>query len=331
MGRDEGQVHLPAEMLDLIFQLLPTRDLMVVVQVCSFWREVGEAPGLWSRGVICLARGNMSMLPEVLGARRMLLVRSLRVLDWEDMPEETVEVVVGHQGLKLLDLRGVGLSSVTSSQLARLVTGLQEVWLGYCPLASSQAEAILAGVVRGSKLSRLKLSFTDLSTVEPGLLARAVSGLEEVDLSSSQLTVQQTQAVLRAAGNSRQLKKLDLAMNDSLPDVKPELLASAVLNLEEFSIGYSPVSCPQIEAIFSSINGATSLKALRIGYNRIIKFPDLRIEMTNNMEGMINLLHTVKRKSFLADVDMILLNAAFYLGYYQISMDQEWYKIVKID
>ena len=82
MGRDEGQVHLPAEMLDLIFQLLPTRDLMVVVQVCSFWREVGEAPGLWSRGVICLARGNMFMLPEVLGARRMLLVRSLRVLDW---------------------------------------------------------------------------------------------------------------------------------------------------------------------------------------------------------------------------------------------------------
>ena len=331
MGRDEGQVHLPAEMLDLIFQLLPTRDLMVVVQVCSFWREVGEAPGLWSRGVICLARGNMSMLPEVLGARRMLLVRSLRVLDWEDMPEETVEVVVGHQGLKLLDLRGVGLSSVTSSQLARLVTGLQEVWLSYSPVASSQAGAILAGVDGGSKLRRLKMSFTDLSTVEPGLLARAVSWLEEVDLSSSQLTLQQTQAVLRAAASSRQLKKLDLAMNDSLPAVKPELLASAVLNLEEFSIGYSPVSCPQIKAIFSVISGGTSLKVLKIGYNRMIQFPDERVELSKNMQGMINLLHTVKRKSFLADVDMILLNAAFYLGYYQISMDQEWYKIVKID
>ena len=331
MGRDGCQVQLPAEILDQIFQLLPSRDLRSVVQVCRFWREVGEAPGLWSWGVVCLARGNMSLLQEVLGARRTLLVRRLRVLDWEDMPEETVEVVVEHPGLRLLDLRGVGLSSATSSQLARLVTGLQEVWLGYSPLASSQAAAILAGVDGGSKLRRLKMSFTDLSTVEPGLLAGAVSWLEEVDLSSSQLTLQQTQAVLRAAASSRQLKKLDLAMNDSLPAVKPELLASAVLNLEEFSIGYSPVSCPQIEAIFSAISRGASLKVLKIGYNRMIQFPDERVELSKNMQGMINLLHTVKRKSFLSNVNVMLLDAAFYFGYYHISMDQEWYKIVKID
>ena len=130
MGRDGCQVQLPAEILDLIFQLLPSRDLRSVVQVCRFWRGVGEAPGLWSWGVVCLARGNMSLLQEVLAARRTLLVRRLRVLDWEDVPEETVRVVVEHPGLRLLDLRGVGLSSATSSHLARLVTGLQEVWLG---------------------------------------------------------------------------------------------------------------------------------------------------------------------------------------------------------
>ena len=60
MRRDGCQVQLPAEILDQIFQQLPSRDLRAVVQVCRFWREVGEAPGLWSWGVVCLARGNMS-------------------------------------------------------------------------------------------------------------------------------------------------------------------------------------------------------------------------------------------------------------------------------
>ena len=100
-------MQLPAEILDQIFQQLPSRDLRAVVQVCRFWREVGEAPGLWSWGVVCLARGNMSSLQEVPGARMMMLVRRLRVMDWEDMPEETVRVVVEHPGLRLLDLRGV--------------------------------------------------------------------------------------------------------------------------------------------------------------------------------------------------------------------------------
>ena len=273
----ECQVQLPAEILKLIFQLLPAWDLRVVVQVCSFWREVGEAPGLWAHRTVCLARGDMSSLPEVLGARRMLLVKRLRLLEWGDIPEETVRVVVEHPGLRLLELRGVSLS------------------------------------------------------VEPDLLARAVAGLEKVELRSSQLTTEQTQAVLRAAGSSRQLKKLDMAMNKSIPGVSPELLASAVLNLEEFSIGYSVLTSQQIEAIFSTISGANSLKVLRIGYNRLSKCPDERVQWLRNIEKMINVLSQIKRKSFLADVDITVLDATFYMGYYQISTNKEWYKIVRID
>ena len=322
---------MPAEILAIIFKLLHARDLRAVVQVCRFWREVGEAPGLWSWGVACMARGDMSSLPEVLGTRRMLLVRGLRVLDWEDMSEETVDVVVEHLGLRLLDLRGVCLSSADAGLLARLVSGLQEVWMGYSPLASSQAEAILENVAGGSKLRKLAMCFTDLSTVEPGLLARAVARLEEVELSSSQLTLQQTQAVLSAAGSSSTLKKLDLAMNDSLPAVKPELLAAAVLNLEEFSIGHSAVRCQQIEAIFCAISGATKLKVLKIGHNRIIEFPQKRVRTLRNVEGVINFLERVPRHSFLFHVKMILLRSAFFICCFKFSIYKEKYKIVRID
>ena len=325
-------MQLPAEILARIFQQLPWRDLKMVVQVCSFWREVGEAPVLWSRGVVCLARGSQSSLQEVLGRRRMRLARRLRVLDWEHLPEEAVVAVLEHLGLRLLDLRGVALSSADAGLLARLVTGLQGVRLGYSPLAGRQLDAILAGVAGGSgKLRKLKMCFTDLSRVEPGLLALAVAGLEEVDLSSSQLTLQQTQAVLRAAGSSSKLRKVKLAMNDSMSLVRPELLASAVLNLEQFYIGYSDVSSQQIKAIFSALIEATSPKLLKMGYNRLVEFPYERHAIIKDIEKMTNLLSRVKKKFFLSGVDIKLLISAFNLGYYQITNHQERLLINRID
>ena len=39
---------LPAEILERIFSNLPSKDLKNVVLVCKWWREVGEAPQLWT-------------------------------------------------------------------------------------------------------------------------------------------------------------------------------------------------------------------------------------------------------------------------------------------
>ena len=68
--------HLPPEMLDRVFQLLSPQDLKSVVQVCWLWRQVGERPGRWTWGV---ARSTGESMAEVLGSRRMLLVRGLRL------------------------------------------------------------------------------------------------------------------------------------------------------------------------------------------------------------------------------------------------------------
>jgi len=45
---DTGAGELPAEMLERVFLLLGPQDLNAVVLVCRRWRDVGEAPHLWT-------------------------------------------------------------------------------------------------------------------------------------------------------------------------------------------------------------------------------------------------------------------------------------------
>ena len=85
----------------------------------------------------------------------------------------------------------MNLSFVEPDMLARVVTGLEEVKFGVSPVSSQQAEAIFRVASMQTKLRKLYVSFTDLSTIEPGLLAKAVSGMEEVQLGLSQVSSQQ--------------------------------------------------------------------------------------------------------------------------------------------
>ena len=58
-----------AGLLELVFRLLPLRDLLVVLLVCRLWREVGEEPGLWAGLILRVTRENMAAMPQVLAIR----------------------------------------------------------------------------------------------------------------------------------------------------------------------------------------------------------------------------------------------------------------------
>ena len=54
---------LPPEMLERVFRLLPNRDLKNAVLVCRRWRDVGEAPSLWTWvSPHCVVRENSGCL-----------------------------------------------------------------------------------------------------------------------------------------------------------------------------------------------------------------------------------------------------------------------------
>ena len=78
-----------AGVLELVFRLLPLRDLKNVLLVCRLWRQDGEQV-LWAGGVLKVTAGNISSVVEALVDRRRLqAVRKISVV----MPEEGLRSV----------------------------------------------------------------------------------------------------------------------------------------------------------------------------------------------------------------------------------------------
>ena len=63
---------LPLELLHQILGLLAPQDLKAAVLVCRLWREVGEAPGLWTWAFLRVTRENLATMPDRLATRRLL-------------------------------------------------------------------------------------------------------------------------------------------------------------------------------------------------------------------------------------------------------------------
>ena len=219
---------LPVEMLERIFWLLPPQDLKMVVLVSRRWREVGESPGLWARFCLIVTQTNLSIMPELLGSRRLQAVRELRVKSDNSqltVSDELLQEVLKHQGLKVLDLGGTFcnlLTTVEPGLLARAVTKMEEVNLSCTGLTWEQVQAIITAVCQGSnKLKKLDLTRTyniqieklmrketeDRSEIE--LLAIAVNRLENVKL---WLTSQQAEAILRQSLVQTSLTSLNFSI-----------------------------------------------------------------------------------------------------------------------
>ena len=186
-----------------------------MVQVCRSWRAAGEAPGLWT-GLCLRATGEtVPELQEVLGWRRMLLVRGLRLVDRAPVSEGLLEKVLRHRGLKSLTLQGSDLSSVDPSLLVKIVTGLEELSLGSAGLNCHQIETVLRALNSETTLTRLNLSGNlNLAEVAPSLLAKALERLELLDLSQAVFLPLQIKALFSAAAVQKNLKSLKIGYNN---------------------------------------------------------------------------------------------------------------------
>ena len=182
-----------------------------------------------------------------------------------------------------------------------------------------------------TKPRELHVSYTDLSSVEPGLLARAVVSLEEVNIRSTELTDQQVEHILAAVGKDSRLKKFDLGDNISLKFMDPNLLATAVNMLEEVNIDCVWIKQPQLEALFTSFREQTKLKTLKIGFNSNMKFyrsvTQMRVVEIHAKVAVT--LAEVKRETVLEAESLRIIDQAFCFGHFQISLEQGRFKMIK--
>ena len=269
---------LPAELLERVFGLVPPLDRRAVLLVCRRWREVGEVPGLWAW---VLLRTDM---PEVVSTRRLGAVRALTA---GAVSEDLLQAVLRHRGLRRLELPNINVSAVRPELLGRLVGRLEDVNLFHTFLTRDQATAIFTVISQNSKLKRLNIGNNKLSSIEPALLAEAVSNLEEVSfqqrmLNSHQptsifmslsgraaLTSHQIGAVFAVAGRGTNLRHLNLVGNN-LSSVEPGHLAQVVSQLEVMNLYDTSLTGQQVEAVIQAlVRPSSTLKRLNMGCNNL--------------------------------------------------------------
>ena len=285
---------LPVEMLLGIFELVSYKDLKNVVLVCRRWREIGETPRFWSSFPAKVKTRNMSVMSEMLSSRRMKQLKKLTIestlseevshtimnhpvlrefkLSEEEEPQTIISVlnVICSRGYKgtVLDMSENDMFDIDPELLAKVVTKLQKLEINCTELTLQQAAAIFTAVSEESTMIELDISDNDLSGVDPELLAKAVNNLTTLYIENTNLTLQQTEAILTAVSEGSKMIKLNIVENN-MSGVDPGLLAKAVANLETLDIGSTELTQQQATAILSGVSKGTKLTKLNISLNNL--------------------------------------------------------------
>ena len=236
-------------------RLQDVRKIGVEAEVSGELLEaVARHPGLRR---LDMALGDLSLVqPELLaGALSRLEEVKMPSSGLTTLQAEALVTAVCEGGwmLKRLDFLGTNLSTVDARLLARAGTSLVEVNLSVTQLTQQQTKEIFTAVcAERSLLKTLNIAGNDLSSVEEGLLARAVDSLVEVNLDKTELTRQQIKEILTAicAGGSL-LKTLNIDGND-LSSVEAGLLARAVNSLVEVKLDSIKLTLEQFKAVYTT-------------------------------------------------------------------------------
>ena len=280
---------LPTEILLYIFEMLSYRDLMMVMLVCSRWREIGEIPRLWSSFPVIVNSRNMSVIPEILSIRRMQGLKKLRIET--KLSEKVSQTIVRHPGLGefemsqrndeqtiisvikvicskvcqgiILKLNNKNISGIDAVLLVGAFTKLETLEISNTKLTQQQIVAILTVVSEGRKMTKLDINFNNMSGVDPELLAKTVTKTKILNVADTNLTQQQAEAILTAVSEAKTVMELDIGFNN-LSGVDQGLLAKAVTNLKTLNVNRSKLTQRQIVTILTAlIKGNT----LHIGMN----------------------------------------------------------------
>jgi len=201
-----------------------------------------------------------------------------------EVTEELLEALAEHQGVREVLVKAADLSLVEPMLLARLATGLEEVGMVYTRLNWCQLRELCTSLVRGEgvRLKRLNLFNNDLGSLDPDLLARAVSRVEEVVLGGNLcpgaplVTRVQVEALLGAlGGRGATLRSLSLAQVPLAP-LAPSALAQAVRHLHHLELSTNNLTGPdlrmapqQAEALCQALVEGGQLRRLELSVTNL--------------------------------------------------------------
>ena len=119
---------LPAEVLEHVFRQLEPYNLKSVVLVCKRWRDIGEAPKLWTWVYHWVNRGNLANMPQILACKRQ---RAIKMIAVRSFSEELLRAIIKHPNIHELDLTDAdwSLSTIDPKLLISLILKMKDVTL----------------------------------------------------------------------------------------------------------------------------------------------------------------------------------------------------------
>ena len=173
----------------------------------------------------------------------------------------------GYKGT-VLDMSENDMFDIDPELLAKVVTKLQKLEINCTELTLQQAAAIFTAVSEESTMIELDISDNDLSGIDPELLAKAVNNLTTLYIENTNLTLQQTEAILTAVSEGSKMIKLNIVENN-MSGVDPGLLAKAVANLETLDIGSTELTEQQATTILSGVSKGSEVTKLNMSWNNL--------------------------------------------------------------
>ena len=314
LGMADPTTSLPVEMLTRIFRLLPPRSLKTAVLVCRRWREVGEGSGLWHWVTLALTTRNMDFFSELLESPRFLTRRTVAIkldsLQKKDKPkisESLLQAILDHPSLTQLNVEDpLNTCVLKAGQLVRVMGRMEEVNIPDSVLSDEQFIAIFEAISQKSNLRKVNLGhsrvFIKLAsvprprTIRQGLFAKAVSTLEELNISGIRLSFLQVEEIFTAITEHSNLKKLTLglwSLNNNSPEnhlncLSDRLLSTAVARLEHFEVYRMMLVKEKYEAILTAITSEDSkLKTIKFGCKNMTKVDsELLAKAINKLEDV---------------------------------------------
>ena len=179
------------------------------------------------------------------------------------------------------------LSIMDPGLVSRAVVRLEKLDVIRNHFTDQQVEAIFIELTKKSvQLKEFNISGSDLSSLDPYMVARAVSRIEQVWMLETMIGRLHCKAIFSAISKSTSsLKRLNISYNN-LSMLDPGLLARAVYKLEEVYMTGTKLTLQQGQAIFTVlVEGDCKVKKLDVRNNNLSKLdPALLARAVNRME-----------------------------------------------
>ena len=216
---------------------------------------------MWTWLLPRATRQKRAFTVELLASRRMREVRQLWVEQCHRESQQLVNAINRHSKLSRVTFNNCNLTQAQSRALAVTLTALNTFEIKHSVLGDYQLFVLFRRMTENTTLRSMCVCETDLSSISPGLLARALENLRDVAMPGTGLTRNQVEAVFRTVSqDTSNMISLDIGSVQSVSLVNAHWLATTVSQLQMVNLNNIQLTSRQAQAICFAICDGSRLK-----------------------------------------------------------------------